>query len=175
MQSSQQGREPGPAGFRTVVLPLDGTPRAEGLLDVAIEEARVHGAPLVLVHVVPFAEPPESHPSHGPQVSCEPDPPAEIASACGDARRYLEGLASARGCSADIVVRHGDPFRQIVRELAGRERPLVIFSTGATALMPVGEHSELARRIAALGEVHLLLVPVGGSGTPESTGAPWPM
>lgn len=174
MQPDSQTGNPGGAGFRTVVLPLDGTPRTERLIAVAMEEARVHGAPLVLVHVVPFAEPPESHPSHGPQVAAEAVPP-EIASACGDARRYLSDLVARRGGGAEVVVRHGDPFRQISRELAERDRPLVIFSVGSTALLPVGEHSELARRIAALGDVHVLLAPVDGGDDPDGGGVPWPM
>lgn len=174
MHSPGQSGHSGGMGFRTVVLPLDGTLRTERLLDVALEEARVHRAPLVLIHVVPFAEPPESHPSHGPQVAAEAAPPAEVASACGDARAYLAGLVVGRG-DAEIVVRHGDPFRQISRELAARDRPLVIFSAGSTALMPVGEHSELARRIAALGDVHVLLAPVDGEESAEETGVPWPM
>jgi len=171
----QSDGQPGRAGFRTVVLPLDGAPRTERLLDVALEEARVHAAPLVLIHVVPFAEPPENHPSHGPQVAADAAPPPEIASACGDARRYLEGLAERCGADAEIVVRHGDPFRQISRELARRDRPLVIFSVGSTALLPVGEHSELARRIAALGDVHVLLAPVDADPPHDQTGVPWPM
>jgi nucleotide-binding universal stress UspA family protein len=43
--------------FDTVIAPLDGTPHAEVALPYAIDEARRHGAAMVLMHVVPRPEP----------------------------------------------------------------------------------------------------------------------
>ena len=53
-------------GIRTIVVPLDGTAKAERVVPAAIEESRLHGAPLVLLRVVPYADPPPGARSHGP-------------------------------------------------------------------------------------------------------------
>jgi nucleotide-binding universal stress UspA family protein len=51
---------PGPSAERIryarILVPLDGSPRAESALPVAVEIARAHGAALILVHVVPRPE-----------------------------------------------------------------------------------------------------------------------
>lgn len=44
------------AVYRKLLVPLDGSPRAESVLPVATRIARAHGAELVLVHVVPTLE-----------------------------------------------------------------------------------------------------------------------
>lgn len=47
---------PASAHYRRVLVPLDGSPRAESVLPLAIRIAAAHRAELVLVHVVPVPE-----------------------------------------------------------------------------------------------------------------------
>lgn len=44
------------AHYRNIAVPLDGSPRAESALSVAVQVAQAHAAELVLVHVVPVPE-----------------------------------------------------------------------------------------------------------------------
>jgi nucleotide-binding universal stress UspA family protein len=150
------------APFDAIVVPLDGGRRAEQVMPLAVREARLHGAPLVALRVVPFTEPPPGHPSHGPEPYCAPDRPDEIGDACDEAERYLAGLLERHGVAdTRVIVRYGDPFTQIAAELARWQNPLVIVSAVATAVLPAGAHSALARRIGDLNRYSTLLVPLG--------------
>ena len=150
------------SGFGSILVPLDGSPGAEHVLPVAIEEARLHGAQVVALRIVPFTEPPPGHPSHGPEPICSVDPPGEISDACGECQRYVDDLIRRWGREGDrAVVRYGDPFTQIAAELANLERPLVVLASFATAVLPIGMHSELARRIVSLNTAPVMLIPAG--------------
>ncbi|MGI9252115.1 MAG: universal stress protein, partial [Thermomicrobiales bacterium] len=147
-------------GYRTVIVPLDGSPLAELVLPVAIEESKLHGTPLVAMRVVPYMETPPGARSHGPEPISAADLPGEISDACRDAQTYLTDTLTRHGHpEAETVVRLGDPFTQIAAELTRWPRPLIVLASYATAVLPVGHHSELARRIVGLNSVHVLLVP----------------
>jgi nucleotide-binding universal stress UspA family protein len=45
-----------PPAYRRILVPLDGSPRAESVLPLATRLAEAHGAELVLLHVVPAVE-----------------------------------------------------------------------------------------------------------------------
>jgi nucleotide-binding universal stress UspA family protein len=45
-----------PLRYRRVLVPLDGSPRAESVVPLAVRVARAHGAELILAHVVPVPE-----------------------------------------------------------------------------------------------------------------------
>ncbi|MFM9107823.1 MAG: universal stress protein [Chloroflexota bacterium] len=149
-----------PASIRTIVVPLDGSEKAERVVPAAIEESRLHGAPLVLLRVVPYADPPPGLRSHGPETTCSASPPEEIIDDCGLAEGYLRDVIARHAIAGgEIVVRYGDPFTQIAAELGRWPGPLVVLASYATAVLPVGSHSEIARRIAGLDAFHVLLVP----------------
>ena len=148
------------AGILTVVAPLDGSDKAERVMPAAIEESLLHGAPLVLLHVVPFAETPPGPRTAGPEGMCAATPPVEIEDDCGRADRYLREVLERRGVQGgEVVVRYGDPVSQIAAELRRWPRPLAVLASYATAVLPVGPHSEIARRLMALNEFHVLTVP----------------
>ena len=46
----------GPAHYRRVLMPLDGSARAESVFPIATQIATAHGAELLVAHVVPFPE-----------------------------------------------------------------------------------------------------------------------
>ena len=148
--------------FSTILVPLDGSPGAERVLPVAVEEARLHEAQIVALQVVPFPERPPGHPSHGPEPISSTDPPPEISEDCVACQQYLDDVIDRWGRPGDRAnVRYGDPFTQITAEIADLEKPLVVLAAFATALLPVGTHSELARRIVSLNSAPVLLVPAG--------------
>jgi hypothetical protein len=94
---------------------------------------------------------------------CPPGIPLELQDDCQEAERYLRGVLDRYGIrEGEVSVRFGDPFTQILAELRAWPGPLAVLSSYATAVLPVGTHSELARRIASMNEFHVLLVPQPG-------------
>lgn len=157
-------------GFATLVAPLDGSTAAERALPLAVHVARLERAPLVLVRVVPFPEPPAAAPSHGSSLICAADRPQEIADACVEASAYLDRIAErCGGAEVRRSVLTGDPFTRIVAEIAHWPRPLVVLSAHAANAPSTGDRSELARRIASLPGIHVLIVP-----HENETGSPRP-
>ncbi|MCC6313315.1 MAG: universal stress protein [Thermomicrobiales bacterium] len=166
-QSTKAAREE-VVGFGSVLAPLDGSSRAERAVPIALYEARLHAVPLVFLRVVSFPEPPVAHPPHGPAGADLGDTSPEVMEARREAEAYLESVTQRYHCIAEsvIIVRVGDPFIQIVRELGRWPSPLVVLTAKATSVLPLGAHSELARRLARLGSVHLLLTPVAADAPP---------
>lgn len=148
-------------GFATLVAPLDGSPAAERAMPLAARIARLERAPLVLVRVVPFLEPPAGTPSHGSSQICVVDPPPEIADACTDAIAYLERVAERYGAGTETrrIVLTGDPFTQVVSEITRWPHSLVVLSAHAANAPSTGDRSELACRIVSLPGIHVLVVP----------------
>ena len=151
------------ASFETVVVPLDGSPAAEVAVAVAAMEAVRHAALLVLLRIVAHPELPAGAPSHGP-APAEPAPPTgDLVAAAPTADAYLRRVVErfALPPESACVVRAGDPFAQIVAEVRARPRPVIVLTTKATAVRPLGTHSELARRLLAAGVAPVLAVPPG--------------
>ena len=147
--------------FATVIAPVDGSKAAERTLPLAARVARIEGAPLVLVRVVPYPEPPPGAPLHGSSRVCLADPPPEIADACTEATAYLDRLAATYAGTMTVhrQVLTGDPFTRIVTEISRWPHPLAVLSAHAANVPSSGDRSELARRIASLPGIHVLIVP----------------
>lgn len=157
-------RPPGPpAGrpFETVVVPLDGSETAEAVLPRAKALADAFGARLVLLQVVPFPEPPNGHPSHGPEPIVCRELPDDVGDARQDAEGYLRdvGRRWGLGREAAMLVEVGDPFARIRAAALAHPRPLVVLTARATAVLPLARHSELARRLVFSGLAPVLVVP----------------
>ena len=106
--------------FDTVIVPLDGSPHAEVALPYAIDEARRHGAALVLVHVVPRPEPCTGTARRSGPLPWQGDwPAAEIAPAERAARAYLKGVVRRFGLDPGTKVRVavGDPGVRLAAEV----------------------------------------------------------
>lgn len=126
------------AGYRKIMVPVDGSDRGDAVLPVARRIARTHGADLVLVHVVPQIG--LSEKEHGAQLhhlSSELDKHRER---CGI--EHLETLrrrSQEDGVAVHTIVRGpGDP-RSILREVAVTEKIdlIVMASHGVTGLSDV--------------------------------------
>lgn len=115
------------AELRAVILPLDGSPLAEGAREHAVNCCTALGAELLLVRVV---KPIALYASEGVAATLTYDPMVDLE---GEAEAYLERQeASLRGGSLKEV-RHrvliGDPAQQIVRLAEKTEGSLVVMST----------------------------------------------
>ena len=118
--------------FGTVIVPLDGSSHAEIAVPYAVDEARRHGAALVLVRVIPRPEPGPGVRGSGPAPR-QPDwPPHEIAAAEQQARRYLRDVIKRHGLRPETATRVvvGDPRLRLAAEVAHHPSPLLVMTTG---------------------------------------------
>jgi nucleotide-binding universal stress UspA family protein len=119
--------------FETVIVPLDGSPHAEGAIPYAIEEARRHQATMVMVHVIPRPEPCTNQMRRSGPLPWQGEWPAEeIATATREARAYLQEVVSrfALDPGTRVSIAVGDPGVRIAAEAARYPRPLVVMLTG---------------------------------------------
>ena len=125
--------------FRTIVVPLDGTPQAAAALPVARAVARATEGELVLVRVASSAE-----------VLSEPE-------------RYLRAIAREfQDVRVDCVVRQGKPAREIIAAAAAGHADLIVMAThGRVGLQRVLAGS-VSERVLAESSVPVLLVRPGG-------------
>jgi nucleotide-binding universal stress UspA family protein len=145
--------------FDTILVPLDGSPHAEAALPYAAEEARYHGAELVMLGVVPRPEPCLSGPSHGGPLPWRPSwPPAEIDAAERQAAQYLARVVKRHHLpvATPLRVAVGAPDVRIGIEAGQFRQPLVVMTTGDGTLSVRPPLSEVARRLMVAGTVPVL-------------------
>lgn len=119
--------------YETVIVPLDGSAHAEAALPYALEEAARHGAPLLLLHVLPRPEPVASTaPRSGPAPWRADWPAAEIADERDAAKFYLSGVVARFHLPSDTEMRVvvGDPRLRVADEADHCRHPLVVMTTG---------------------------------------------
>lgn len=147
--------------FDTIIVPLNGSPDAEAAIPCAVDEARRHGATLLLVHIIARPELSPS-PAHrcGPSPSVPVWPEAEMASAMRETTAYLAGVSQryALDPGTQAVMPVGDPYLRLVAEIEQRPRPLVVIATGGGAIGQESSLSETARRLLRAGIAPILAV-----------------
>jgi len=147
--------------FETVIVPLNGSPHAEAAVPYAMDEAREHGAALVLVRVIPRPEPCLGLVKRGGPLPLVPTwSQAELRAAEGEAIRYLHDVRYRFGLGgrAQMVVAVGEPVRRLLAEIRRHPRPLVVLTTGDPDECAAPYLSELARRLLATGVAPVLAV-----------------
>ncbi|WP_160598372.1 universal stress protein [Pontixanthobacter gangjinensis] len=146
------------AGYRRIMVPVDGSDRGDSVLPVARRIARTHGAELVLVHVVPQVE--LSEKGQGAQLrhlSSELDKHRER---CGI--KHLETLrrrSQEDGVDVRTIIRGPGDARSILREVLATEQIdlVVMASHGVTGLSDVACGS-VAEYLAGHSPVPLMIV-----------------
>lgn len=132
--------------YRRLLLPLDGSPRAESVLPVALRIARAHGAELLLAHAVPKIEVVEDRlaESEGRMLCARLQDHNERR-----ARAYLDelrGRLQSDGVPVrTMVVTHGDPRALMRRLVSDQQVDLIIVSSHGRSGMsevPVGSVTE---------------------------------
>lgn len=119
--------------FDTVIVPLDGSPHAEFAIPFAIDEARRHGATLLLVHVIPRPEPcMVTNRRSGPLPWQGEWPFEDLDTAKRDARAYLQNVVTRFALDPKTAVRVevGDPAVRVAAVSRDQSGPLVVMLTG---------------------------------------------
>lgn len=124
--------------YRQIVVPLDGSPLAEGVLPHAERLASLCGAEVVLVHVVPLAsQVVQLGMAGGPDIGPYPPAHAEAITKAMEAevqraRGYLDRVAErlrGKGLRVATEVRRGNPAEEIVALARERQADLIAIST----------------------------------------------
>jgi nucleotide-binding universal stress UspA family protein len=142
--------------YRTVLVPLDGSPLAERALPYAAVLARASEARLLLVRVVPVPTSSNGHKfSQSPQVH--------------EAELYLRDVAARvkHPYVVESAVFTGDPADSIVDEIALRQVDVVVMSTHGRSGLGRWVYGSVADQIMRRANVPVLLVP------PHTAGS-WP-
>lgn len=145
--------------YRRILVPLDGSPRAESVIPVATRIARAHDAELILAHVVPRAEIVEDVPLE----SQARDLCARLAEHNErGARTYLEELRGRlwkeRLPVRSIVATAGDPRSQLRRMIADQHVDLVVMSSHGKSGMGDVACGSVTEYLATHAAVPLLIV-----------------
>ena len=137
---------PGRLPYRRILVPLDGSQRAESVLPLAARIASAHSAELVLAHVVPRFQSIGNGPLEAPtRALCA----RLVEQNEQGARHYLDALEAwlwkERLPVRAIVVRDGDPRSELVRLVGDQQADLVIVAShGASGMtdVPCGSVTE---------------------------------
>ncbi len=128
--------------YARILVPLDGSPRAESALPVALRLAQVHGSELLLLHVVP-------RPESSCPCPCEPEE-QDLEQRLVDrnaraAETYLQGVRTHVAAEPvrvrTLVTVDGDVRGEILQRIAEDQIDLVVFSghgRGGRAELPFG-------------------------------------
>jgi len=138
----------GEARYRRILVPLDGSPRAESVLPVATRIAAFHKAELLLVHVIPIPEITRTGPLDAEGADLER---RVVAHNQRVANAYLERLRARAGRVGSrvrtLVVKDGSVRTRLERVIREERADLVVMSahghTGRTE-SPCGSATEYA-------------------------------
>jgi nucleotide-binding universal stress UspA family protein len=111
--------------YKRVVVPLDGSPLAEGILPLILEIGGALDLEVILLRVVQW-RPPEAIESG--RYGIIDDVPTQIAKAEAYLAPIVAGLCE-RGARARSVVREGDPVREILAGAATADADLIAMTT----------------------------------------------
>jgi nucleotide-binding universal stress UspA family protein len=131
---------------KRVLVPLDETVEAEGVVDLVADLAKGGGASVRLLHVAPV---PDNVVSDGKIVAYADQEGARLESEGMD---YLRAIEARLGVPAECVVRFGEPVREILTEADAFGADLVVMSTKAASGLSrvvLGSVAELVLRKAA--------------------------
>jgi nucleotide-binding universal stress UspA family protein len=148
--------------FETIIVAVDGSVQDAVAVPVGLDVALRHNARLVLEYV---SERPERHVEcvgHNRTITnpsrCSRD---DTCRECAGAFAYLDELRHTYHLFArvDMVVRRGDPVRQIEMEAQERLRPMVIMANVSCPGGAIGEYfqQERAARLLARGKCTLVV------------------
>lgn len=135
---------------RTILLPLDGSTRAERALPYAGRLAQASGTRLLLLHAVPT--------SAGAMPHGSPDPMCVMY----DARTYLAGVAARCGGRAvvETVVFPGGAAEAILEETRVRSVDLIVMSTHGRSSSEHALAGRVAIQMVQRTQVPILLIPI---------------
>jgi nucleotide-binding universal stress UspA family protein len=152
------GGEKVPPAVTRILLPLDGSPRAESVLPTAARIARAHEAEILLAHIVT-----EPGPTAMLRAGADLDLAHQLAVRIESrAKQYLEGLCERlrrEGLSARSVVTRRADERQSLLDVARTEAvDLVVLSAHGSTCNPARSFGSVAAHLLAHSSVSLLVL-----------------
>lgn len=147
------------ASYHRLLVPLDGSSRAESVLPIAARIARAHRAELILAHVVPHLEivPPGALEPQARELRDKLDAHNDRS-----AHNYLEALQRRLGNEdlriRTIVARDGDARAQLRRMMIERDIDLVVLSSHGWSGLTDMACGSVTEYLAAHAPVPLLIV-----------------
>lgn len=152
---------PAEPDYRRILVPLDGSVRAESVLPAAVAIARLYGSEILLLHVVPPAELTEVGP-----LECEALDLRDRLLRRNQrvARAYLDRIAARFRPAFRVrtLMTSGDA-RDCIREVASQEKAdLILLSAQGHGSRPDGAFGKVAAHLAASAEAPMLIVREGG-------------
>ena len=154
--------------YKRLLVPLDGSQRAESVLPLAMRIARKHGAELTLAHVVPEPEIVETGP-HDKEAHDLMEHMLRYNEQ--NARAYLDRL-QARLNSDSLVVRtvlesDGDPRERLLALSSRQDADLIVMSAHGRTGMTGMSCGNIARHIATHTRIPLLMIRQQGNLLPN--------
>lgn len=115
--------------YRRILVPLDGSCRAESVLPFAVRLARAHEGEIILVHVVPVAELTEIGPLEAEAIELRQRLIARNERVARDYLDRIRGRLVDQGIAVrGLVLRDGDVRRRLARSVVDEAADLVILS-----------------------------------------------
>jgi CBS domain-containing protein len=147
---------PAASSGRVILVPLDGAPGSEAILETVGEIARAEGATVLLLSVQP-----EQHEIEVEgRVMVYSD--QETARVEGEARDYLKRVASALGSvPVSFAVRFGDPVARIVEEAEAAHATLIAMATHRRTGIARIVKGSVAERVERTTTIPVMLAPYG--------------
>jgi nucleotide-binding universal stress UspA family protein len=140
-----------------IMVPLDGTPGSESILETAADLARTHKARLRLVRV---ADPASMVCASDDRIIAYAD--QETARLEDEAREYLARIARGLGeVPVELAVRFGDSAAQIVEEAESAGADLIAMATHHRRGLARALKGSVAERVARSTPIPIVLVPYG--------------
>ena len=142
--------------YQRILVPLDGTQRAETILPAAVTLARAHDARLVLVHLVQQpAIPRRTLPSREDVALA--DQLMEHNQA--EATQYLEQLRSRLSENVELRVLVSEHFASTLHEWVEQEEPdLVLLSAHGRSSQDRGQLGDVVTNLIEYGTTHLIIM-----------------
>jgi len=151
--------------YQRILVPLDGTPRAEYILPAAATLARAHDAQIVLVHLVQQPALPRRTPPSREDVELADQ---LVARNQAEATQYLDQLQSRLTGKVEARVLVSDHLAATLHELIEQEETdLVLLSAHGVSSQSRGPYGDVASNLIAYGTTPLVIMQEG-SQTPTA-------
>jgi nucleotide-binding universal stress UspA family protein len=144
-------------GPRKILVPLDGRPGSEAVIDTVGFLARTAGATVRLLRVARRVEPVVS--DDGRVIAFADQEAGRVER---EARAYLDGLAARLpGVAVECAVRFGDPVAEIVEDAESAGAEVIAMASRRRAGAARQVRRSVARRLGRRTRIPLVLVPYG--------------
>jgi nucleotide-binding universal stress UspA family protein len=140
--------------YRTLLVPLDGSPFSERALPVAVSVAQAAKARIVLVHVIPGAASPDGQVGEGERQAID------------EARGYLtdvSGRLTQQGIQTETAAPRGEAADGILAEMRACPADMVVMCTHGRSGLGRWAYGSVAEAVLAKSTVPILLVYPTGS------------